>query len=103
MGQATRTTPARSDFMQYTRGGGTELELPFEKPVVVPVLENKDAAAHAWADARFAADIMAEHCVFFSLLMPPETCGPERQEALKFGETFTKLFQHLMRANISNC
>lgn len=81
--------------MQYTRGGGTEIEKPFEKPVIVPVLDNKDAAAHAWADARFAVDIMAEHAVFFSLLMPPETCEAERNEAIKFGETFTNLYQQI--------
>lgn len=81
--------------MQYTRGGGTEIEKPFEKPVIVPVLDNKDAAAHAWADARFAVDIMAEHAVFFSLLMPPETCEAERNEAIRFGETFTNLYQQI--------
>src|SRR5688500_8617852 len=95
MGQATQTTPERGGFMQYTRGGGIELEKPFEKAVVVPVIENKDPAAHAWAYARFAIDIMAEHAVFFSLLMPPETCGAERDEALKFGKAFTELYQQI--------
>ena len=49
----------QSGFTTYTRRGGTELEQPFEKPVIVPVAESKDPAAHAWADARFATDIMA--------------------------------------------
>lgn len=94
MVQATTARDVKG-FMQYTRGGGTEIEKPFEKPVVVPAFDNKDAAAHAWADARFAVDIMAEHAVFFSLLMPPETCETERKQALKFGETFTNLYQQI--------
>lgn len=81
--------------MQYTRSGGAQLETPFEKTVVVPVVENKDPAAHAWTDARFAIDIMAEHAVFFTLLMPPETCGPERQQAIQFGQTFTELYKEI--------
>ncbi len=95
MAQVTVATRDMSGFMQYTRGGGLEIEKPFEKPVIAPILENKDPAAHAWADARFAVDIMAEHAVFFSLLMPPETCGAERQQALKFGERFTKLYNEI--------
>ena len=94
------TVPARDTkgFMQYTRGGGLEIEQPFEKPVVVPILENKDPAAHAWADARFATDIMAEHGLFFALLMPPETCEAERKEALKFSETFKNLYNQIEAA-----
>jgi hypothetical protein len=95
MGQATKTTIERSGFVQYTRGGGTDLELPFEKSVVVPIFENKEPEAHAWADARFWVDIMAEHAVFFSLLMPPETCKAERDEALRFAEKFTDLHKQI--------
>lgn len=95
MGQATRTTQEPGAFLQYTRTGGEHIEKPFEKTVVVPVADNKDPAAHAWADARFAIDIMAEHAVFFTLLMPPETCGPEREAASKFGQTFTELYQQI--------
>lgn len=91
MAQATAKIKDISGFMQYTRGGGMEIEKPFEKPVIVPAFNNKDAAAHAWADARFAVDIMAEHALFFALLMPPETAGEERKEALRFNETFTNL------------
>ena len=95
MVQATAETKDISGFMQYTRGGGPEIEKPFEKPVIVPAFDNKDAAAHAWADARFAVDIMAEHALFFALLMPPETAGDERQEALRFNEIFTSLYQRI--------
>src|SRR5215212_8634252 len=95
MGQGTVATRDIRDFMLYTRGGGKELEKPFEKPVITPAAGNKDAVAHAWADARFATDIMAEHALFFALLMPPEIAGPERNEALRFNETFTKLFEQI--------
>lgn len=95
MAQVTVQQRETIGFMQYTRSGGAEIEKPFEKPVVVPVAENKDPAAHAWADARFATDIMAEHALFFSLLMPPETCGAEREEALLFRDRFAKLYQQI--------
>jgi hypothetical protein len=95
MGQAAAQFKDISGFMQYTRAGGTEIETPFEKPVIVPAIDNKDAAAHAWADARFATDIMAEHALFFALLMPPEVAGPEREEALGFNKTFAGLYQQI--------
>lgn len=91
----TAETRDYSGYIFYTRSGGKELEQPFEKPVIVPVAENKDAAAHAWADARFAIDIMAEHALFFALLMPPEVAGEERKEALRFNEIFTTLYQSI--------
>jgi hypothetical protein len=95
MGQTAVPTRETSRFIQYTRSGGTEIERPFEKTVVVPAMNNKDAAAHAWADARFAVDIMAEHGLFFALLMPPETCESERRQALQFSETFANLYNQI--------
>jgi Domain of unknown function (DUF2935) len=91
MAQAASQIKEISGFIQYTRGGGMEIEKPFEKPVIVPAANNHDAAAHAWADARFATDILAEHGLFFALLMPPETCEKERKEALEFHRTFDEL------------
>lgn len=79
----------------YTRSGGNDVERPYEKPVVVPVAGNKDPATHAWADARFATDIMAEHAFFFALLMPPEVAGRERTEALRFSEIFSTLHKEI--------
>lgn len=79
----------------YTRGGGKELEAPYEKPVITPAAGNQDPATHAWTDARFATDIMAEHALFFVLLMPPEVAGAERAEALRFNQTFTALNQRI--------
>jgi len=95
MAQTTAETKDYSGFMIYTRSGGRELEQPFEKSVIVPAAENKDPATHAWADARFAIDTMAEHAFFFALLMPPEVAGEERAEALRFNETFTNLYQQI--------
>ena len=57
-----------------------------------------DPAQHAWADARFATDIMAEHALFFALLMPEELAPKERAEALRFHETFSALFERIDRA-----
>jgi len=91
MAQATAENRVGSGFFYYTRSGGKEIEQPFEKPVVVPVVGNQDPAAHAWADARFATDILAEHGLFFALLMPPEVAGTEREEALHFQRTFAEL------------
>ena len=91
MTQATAETRAGSGFFYYTRSGGKDIEQPFEKPVVVPAVGNQDPAAHAWADARFATDILAEHGLFFALLMPPEVAGAEREEALRFQQTFADL------------
>ena len=95
MGQATTLARETDGFIFYTRSGGHDLEQPFEKPVIMPPFENKDPAAHAWADARFATDIMAEHGLFFALLMPPETAWEERKEALRFSEVFTNLYQQI--------
>jgi hypothetical protein len=75
----------------YTRSGTEQVEQPFEKPVILPTPENKDPGAHAWADARFATDIMAEHGLFFALLMPPEVAEKERAEALRFSGLFAQL------------
>jgi hypothetical protein len=81
----------------YTRKVGQDqaLEVPYEKPVIVPELDDKDPVRHAWADARFATDIMAEHGVFFALLMPEELAGRERAEALQFAGRFTELFKQI--------
>jgi hypothetical protein len=75
----------------HTRSGTAEVEEPFEKPVILPGLEDQDPTRHAWADARFATDIMAEHGIFFALLMPPEVAQKERTEALRFSSTFAEL------------
>lgn len=78
----------------YTRSGA-EVEAPFEKPVILPQENDENPAKHAWADARFATDIMAEHGLFFALLMPPEVAPEERSQALRFSEGFAALYQRI--------
>jgi hypothetical protein len=85
-------------FVVHTRGGGPEVEQPFEKPVPLPGQDDRDPARHAWSDARFATDIMAEHGTFFALLMPPEVAGTERAEAMRFATTFAELHRRIAAA-----
>ena len=87
------SAPAR--MTTYTRRGDGSLELPFEKPVVVPNQDDSDPAAHAWADARFWTDIMSEHAFFFALLMPEEVASKERAEALHFSRSFADLHSRI--------
>jgi hypothetical protein len=75
--------------------GATKPESGYEKVVVLPKMGDDDPAAHAWADARFAADILAEHALFFALLMPEELAAKERAEALRFKDSFTELFRRI--------
>lgn len=78
--------------------GTKEFEQPFEKPVLIPTPDNKDAASHAWADARLATDIMAEHGLFFALLVSPDVAEIERKEAFRFSETFAELHKKIASA-----
>lgn len=82
-------------FVIHTRAGGDVAESPFEKPLVLPALDDAAAGHHAWADARFAIDIMAEHALFFALLMPPELAAKERAEAEAFHRTFVDLYARI--------
>ena len=90
--------PSGPQFVVHTRGGGTDVEQPFEKPVLLPDLQDRDPARHAWSDARFATDIMAEHGTFFAMLMPPELAAKERAEAVRFAETFAELHRRIAAA-----
>ena len=78
-------------FHTYTRSGVDTIESPYEKPVVVPVEGDQSPTNHAWADARFATDIMSEHALFFALLMPMELVPKERQQAIDFSARFAAL------------
>src|SRR5687768_5770698 len=82
-------------FVIHTRSGGTEAESAFEKPVVLPDPAEQAPSLHAWADARFAVDIMAEHALFFALLMPPELAADERAEAQSFHRSFSALYARI--------
>lgn len=70
-------------------------ESRYEKLVIVPNADDKDAANHAWADARFATDILSEHGLFFALLMPEELAKEERAEALGFYREFGEMHRQI--------
>lgn len=91
-----RTEP--SQFRTYTRTGTAQVEAPYEKPVVLPGLTNKEPRDLLWADARFATDIMAEHALFFALLMPQEVAPDQREQAIEFQKTFTDLREKIATA-----
>ncbi len=88
--------PVAGTMDVFTRSpGGTGPETPTEKVMVLPKAGDNDPSNHAWADARFTADILAEHALFFALLMPQELAATERAEALRFMETFTALYERI--------
>lgn len=70
-------------------------ESKYEKVVVVPNADDKSASNHAWADARFATDILSEHGLFFALLMPEELAKEERAEALSFYREFGEMHRQI--------
>lgn len=79
----------------YSRRGNGSPESQFEKLVVLPSVGEQGPALHAWADARFAIDIMAEHALFFMLLMPPEVASRERADAEQFHLKFSQLLDQI--------
>jgi hypothetical protein len=88
--------PIAATMDVFTRSpGATGPESPTEKVMVLPKMGDNDPSNHAWADARFTADILAEHALFFALLMPEELAAKERAEALRFMQTFTVLYERI--------
>src|SRR5688500_3153680 len=93
---ATQMGPMAETMDIFTRSpNATGPESSYEKVMILPRMEDADPARHAWADARFAADILAEHALFFALLMPQEVAGTERAQALEFMRSFTALFERI--------
>lgn len=88
--------PTAASMDVFTRSpGATGPETPTEKVMILPKATDKDPSNHAWADARFTTDILAEHALFFALLMPEELAAKERAEALRFMKTFTALYERI--------
>jgi len=83
------------DVLTRTPGAGSA-ESANEKVVILPKMDDRDPSSHAWADARFAADILAEHALFFALLMPEELAAKERAEALQFQRSFSSLYERIV-------
>lgn len=95
----TKKRQARIDGVTvHSRSGNGSPESQFEKLVVLPSESVDDPAIHAWSDARFAVDIMAEHAQFFVLLMPPEVAPSERAAAERFHSQFTELLEEIESA-----
>lgn len=84
-----------TQFVRYSRDGVVAPASKYEKLVMLPALSEKDPCVHAYADACFAVDIMAEHALFFVMLMPPELVQAERSQAQQFQSTFTNLLKKL--------
>ena len=70
-------------------------ESAYEKQMILPAHNNREARDLVWADARFAVDIMSEHAMFFSLLMPEELAPDEKAMAKDFQQTYAKLFARI--------
>lgn len=66
-----------------------------KKPVYLPVDPKPSLAACAVAEALFWTDIMMEHALFFTLLMPGERLKAERNQAAKFQQDFNALSRYL--------
>ena len=97
MAQIAGQAPGARGMDVLTRApGASGPESGYEKVVILPKLEDRDASTHAWADARFAADILAEHALFFALLMPEELAAKERSEALQFQQQFSALYDRIV-------
>ncbi len=89
--------PGAEGMDVLTRTPGTDTpESAYEKVVILPKMGDEDLSKHAWADARFAADILAEHAFFFALLMPEELAAKERAEALQFQRSFAQLYDRIV-------
>ena len=89
------TTQTKAGMNVYTRRADQRIESQYEKSVIVPLLDDQDPAHHAWADARFGTDIMAEHAFFFALLMPEELAATERRQALEFAKALGNLYKEI--------
>ena len=64
-----RQSGAPPGLVVRTRSGDGPVESAFEKPMILPEPDENSPGLHLWADARFAVDIMAEHALFFALLI----------------------------------
>ena len=80
------------DLVTHMRSkDGSRSESKFEKEVILPALDQQDVCLHAWADARFCCENMAEHAQFFALQMPQELAPKEKAQAEQFEMKFKSL------------
>ena len=91
--RVNRGNPRKYNTYTYSDGDGADS--PFEKAVILPSPGAMEPTTHAWVDARFATDIMAEHALFFTLLMPIEVAPKARKEAQRFHKIFIDLLSKI--------
>ena len=93
--QAEISVPVETMDIITRRPNQDAPESRYEKVVILPNADDKDPANHAWADARFATDILSEHGLFFALLMPEELAKEERAEAIGFYREFGEMHREV--------
>lgn len=92
---ALHTQP--KDFVTHMRSkDGSRSESKFEKEVILPALDQQDVCLHAWADARFCMENMAEHAQFFALQIPEGLAAREHGQAAQFEMKFKALFAQIV-------
>lgn len=92
---ALQTQP--KDFVVHMRSkDGSRSDSKFEKEVILPALDQQDVCLHAWADARFCVENMAEHAQFFALQMPQELAPKEKAQAEQFEAKFKALLAKIV-------
>jgi hypothetical protein len=85
------------DFVTHLRSrDGSRSESKFEKEVILPAFDQQDVCLHAWADARFCVEDMAEHAQFFGLQMPQQLAPREKAQAEQFEAKFKALFAKIV-------
>lgn len=75
-------------------------EVPTEKQTYLPPEGSKDPAAHSLAENLFWTDIMMEHAMFFTLLMPGDELAAQRNKAKEFQTTFAGRFERARKAKL---
>ena len=88
---AAGATAVMGDARVTTKNGGT-------KPVYVPDAGANDPLSLSHADNLFWTDILAEHALFFTLLMPGDDLARPRAQAQDFHRRFTAQFERLRQS-----
>jgi hypothetical protein len=91
----TQTTPVAEG-----RALGAPVTSFQEKPTYVP--EANDPVAYSLADNLFWSDVLMEHALFFTQLMPPRDLEQEHRQAIEFNQLFAQQFQQARGIDRSN-
>lgn len=86
-------TPAAGTGRIATKNGGT-------KPVFVPQPGANDPVSLSLADNLFWTDILTEHALFFTLLMPGDELAAPRQQAQEFQRRFASQFSRIRQSGM---